>query len=164
MQVVGLMGIAEGVETEVFHQLDAGLDLLVAEGMALAEQVLILTSAIDEDRGAVEPETLVAVFPGLGPGGGADAIGRVGALRGFAVALDQGIDIVEIGLGQTPQLRLDKGCLLVYRAAFSRCKSEALGEAHDLLAALLAEFVDEFDFHGLLTIVLHFGLNEQRVA
>ena len=161
MEVVGLMGIAEGIETEVFHQFDAGLDLLVAEGMALTEEVLILTGAVDEDGSAVEPEPLVAVIPGLGPGGGTDAVGRVGALHCFSLSLDDGIDTIEIGMRGAPQDGGGQRGLLMDQSGLSGSQGEILRKPDDLFAALLAEFVDQFYLHRLLTMVFHFCFDVQ---
>ena len=60
-QVVWLVCVAEGVEARGHHLLHPRLYLLVAEGVALSEQVFILTHAVDELRFAVEIEAFVAV-------------------------------------------------------------------------------------------------------
>ena len=67
MQVVWLMSVAEGVESSIFCQFHACFYLLVAEGMALSKFVLVLACAINEDRLAVQHESLVAVIACLGP-------------------------------------------------------------------------------------------------
>ena len=58
-QVVRLMRLAQGIEARICYLFDAGANLFRREGMALAEDMFILTSAIDEDGGAVEVKAVV---------------------------------------------------------------------------------------------------------
>ena len=58
-QVVGLVGLAEGIEAGISDLLHAGADLLWGKGVALAQQVLILAGAVDEHGLSVEVEAVV---------------------------------------------------------------------------------------------------------
>ena len=95
---MGLVCVAEGVEACGHHLLHPRLYLLVAEGVALSEQVFILTHAVDELRFAVEIEALVAVLAGQRPRDGAEAEWREQVVGGLAVALYHRVEIVEIGV------------------------------------------------------------------
>ena len=66
-QIVRLVGIPEGVEACLLDLFDSCLDLLVAECVALSEQVLVFAHAVDECRLAVQEETLVAIVAGERP-------------------------------------------------------------------------------------------------
>ena len=100
------MGIAERIEAGILHHFDTGLNLWVAEGVTLSELVLVFADTVDEEGRAVEQETLVAVVPGQWPRGCADAVGCVDAFRSLAVAFDDGVEIIKIGLCRAPQLRI----------------------------------------------------------
>ena len=119
IQVVGLMAIAESVEASLFRHLDASGNLLVGEGMTLAELMFVLACSVDEHRLAIEMEPLVAIVSRQRPAGGADAIGCVGALRGLAVALDNGVEIVKIGVIDTPQFGIADGRCLADNLCFA---------------------------------------------
>ena len=59
-QVVRLVGFAEGIEADIADLLHARANLFGAESMALPQQVFVFAGSVDEDRGAVEVEAVVA--------------------------------------------------------------------------------------------------------
>ena len=65
-----LVSLAQGVEASIGNLLHARAYLLGAEGVALAQQVLVFACAVDEDRLVVEVEAVVARRRTVGSSGG----------------------------------------------------------------------------------------------
>ena len=59
-QVVRLVGFAEGVEAGIADLLHARANLFGAESVAVTKNVFVFAGSVDEDRGAVEVEAVVA--------------------------------------------------------------------------------------------------------
>ena len=87
-QVVGLVGLAEGIEARVGNLLHTRADLLRRESMAVTKEVLVFAGAIDEDGGAVETETVITRRRTVGHGGCASTVGHGGAGDGPLDAAD----------------------------------------------------------------------------
>ena len=163
-KVVGLVGIAEGIEACGHHLLHARLYLLIGEGVALAEEVLVFTHTVDVFRFAVEIEAFVAVLAGQRPRDGAEAEWREQVVGGLAVALYHRVEIVEIGFLHRPAPHAADGLLLAHGLRLAGLQSQFVGQAQHLFAALLREFVDELEGGGLAAVVLYFSVHEDAVA
>ena len=58
VEVVGLVGLTESIETGLAYLLDARSYLLVRESVTASEKMFILASAVDEDRFSIEQEPM----------------------------------------------------------------------------------------------------------
>ena len=97
------MGITQGVEAGGFELVDARANLFLAKGVAAAEDVLVLTGAIDEHRLAVYQERPAIGVVGRGPVEDADAE-RCGDVIEYLPAIKHGnFGGVKIGRGRRPQ-------------------------------------------------------------
>ena len=100
VEVVRLVGIAEGVEARRAHLLHAGCDLLMREGVALTKLMLILADTIHKGRLAIDIEAGIAILAEDGPREGADTVGGRNLIRGAlaAVTLNHRGELVEVGI------------------------------------------------------------------
>ena len=69
-QIMGLVGLAESIETSIADLFDARTDLLRCKSVAIAQDMLVLAGAIDEDWLTIEEEAMVARWKTVGDSGG----------------------------------------------------------------------------------------------
>ena len=154
---MGLVGLAEGVEAGIGNLLHPRANLFGAEGMALAEQVLVLAGAVDEGGLAVEHE----LAPPLNA---SDAERCAHLVGGLAATLNHCGQVVEIGIVGAPQLRVlnPLGMSQYRRSACGQHRS--LGVTEHLLAAGQGELVDQLDGLRFRRVVPDLGLYKHGVA
>ena len=168
---MGLVSLAEGIEACLPDHLHTGRYLLTGKGMALPQQMLILTGAIDERRPTVEVETVVGgrshmagTVSRAGPGRAAYAKRGSYLVSGFAATLQHRRQVIEIGVVSAPADGGLNGRGLSDGLRLAGLQRQRFCQTEYLLAAGQCELTDQLHSLRLGCIVPDFGVDEHSVT
>ena len=166
VEVVGLVGIAEGVEAGSAHLFHAGCHLLMREGVALTKLVLILADTIHKGRFTIDIEAVIAILTEDGPREGTNTIGGRDLVRGAlaTVALDHRSKLVEVGILGRPEVGILHRGGLLDALRLARSQGHLLHQAEDLRTQRGGKLIHQLHLLGRRTIVLHLGCDVHRAV
>ena len=174
---MGFVCLAESIEPCLAHHLHPRGYLLVAEGMALPEEMLVIAGAVDKHGFAIEIEAAVlgVYLRGValqrclplsqhGPGERADAVRGSHVVDGLAIALQYGRKGIEIGVFLAPEVHIRHLGLLTNHLRLACSERNLFALPEDSLATAQGKLAHQFYGLCLVRIVLHLCIYKDAVA
>ena len=154
---MGLMGLAEGIEACVGDLLHTRTDLFRGEGVAVAQEMFILTGAIDEGGLPVQEE----LPPPLDV---TDAKGSAHLISCLSVTLDHRGEGIEIWVVQAPALNILYLFRVAYHNGFTCLDGYWCGMSEHLFACGFCKLIHHLYLLRLEGVVFYFCINKHGVT